>query len=106
MLPDGVARRLREIHVGGVHVRGGRVGRHQPEHRVGARERAVHHGGVAVRALHDLDAPARCRRQARARGDDPDGFLAVEEPFEHLTADAAGRGGDDDHGANSVRGHK
>jgi hypothetical protein len=61
-----VARRPGEVHVGGLDALGVRVREHQPEHRVGARERLGADVDVAMRSLHDLDASRVC--EARREG--------------------------------------
>jgi hypothetical protein len=38
------------------------------------------------------------RELRRVAGDDPELFAAIEQVAEHLAADLAGRGSDDDHG--------
>jgi len=58
------ARRPGEVHIGGLDALSVRVREHQPEHRVGARERLGADVDVAMRSLHDLDALACVRGKA------------------------------------------
>ena len=73
--------------------------RRQPENGVGAGKCLVHHRRVAVRALDNVKVLADPGRELRrVAGDDPELFAAIEQVAEHLAADLAGGGGDDDHG--------
>ena len=50
-------------------------------------------------ALDDVEVLADAGRELRRiAGDDPELFAALEQVAEHLAADLAGGGGDDDHG--------
>ncbi len=50
-------------------------------------------------ALDDVEVLADADRELwRIAGDDPELFAALEQVAEHLAADLAGAGGDDDHG--------
>jgi len=64
------------------------VRRAEPEHCIGPSERRVHDAGIAVRALDDLDALARLRREVGGVAHDHAKRLAgVEQVLEDLAAD-------------------
>src|SRR5262249_49813380 len=59
---------------------------------------------VAMRSLHDLNAVAGLRGEARrVARDHADSLAADEDAFEDLTADIAGGRGDDDHSTYLAR---
>jgi hypothetical protein len=98
---EGGAGRACEVEVRGVHGRGARIRWHEPEHRVGAGERLVHDGGIAVRALHDVDPVAGMRWEVRGVAHDhADRLLTTKNVLEHLAADGAGGRGNDDHASH------
>ena len=83
---------------GGVDRRRPRVRRRQPENGVGAGKCLVRNRRVAMRALDNVEVPADLGRElCRIAGDDPKLFAALQQVAEHLAADLARGGGDDDH---------
>jgi hypothetical protein len=100
--PDRLAQRQREVAEVALDAVGARRGRHQPEHPVGTVAGRAEEIGVGVRALEHL-GPLTCpgSQAAGVAGDHPDRgrfVQGVENVVEDLSADTAGRGGDDDHG--------
>ncbi len=108
---DHVAQRQREVAEVALDAVGAGRGRHQPEHLAGPLAGRAQDRGVGVRALEHLGPCAGPGAEpAGVAGDDAQGgpvvagVEGVQDAVEDLPADAAGRGGDDDHEHNSGSG--
>jgi hypothetical protein len=81
---ESVARRPTEIHKGGLDALGLKVRGHEPEHGVGTRERPSDDVDVAVRPLHDLEAPPYVRREAGGVARDHRAIPEIAEYARHM----------------------